>query len=167
MPDFFHVIMEDQDWCISIQIPNLHHESSADCERGRKVFLLKRGGCVAFVFVSFVIIVQRKVKSLLQGGAEWNWAVLFLMFRISGVTPHLGLGGFSIWIPTKIVIPHMGEIIIMWLFFWPSLTRDSVNNSGVIFSIIVTAWSWLQLFNYEKLSTNIHTITNKVLQYCR
>ena len=61
------------------------------------------------------------------------------MLRISGITPHLGLGGFSIWIPTKIVVTNMSEIVIMRLCVRPSLTRDP-GNCGVRFSHIVTTW---------------------------
>ena len=64
-------IVEHKQFCTLILSPSLHHESSADCERGRKVFLLNRGVCVAVVLVWFIIIVQREVESL-QRGAEWN-----------------------------------------------------------------------------------------------
>ena len=96
---------------------------------------MKRGVCVAVVLVNFPIIVQRKVKSL-QGAAEWDWAILAFMFRISGVAPHLGFRG-PIGIPTEVVISHVGEAVIMRLCVRPSLTRDSVN-CGVRFSCIVT-----------------------------
>ena len=75
MPDLFIVITEDKELCTHILSPSLHHESSADCERGREVFLLKRGMRVTVGLVNFVIIVQREVKGR-QRRTEWNWIVL-------------------------------------------------------------------------------------------
>ena len=66
-----------------------------------------------------------------------------LMFRISGIAPHLGFRG-PIGIPTEIVISHVGEIMIMRFCVRPPLTRDPVN-SGVCFSNIVTTWCRLLL----------------------
>ena len=135
MPLFFIVITEDKGPCICTLIPSLHHESSADCERGRKVILLKRGVCVAVVLVGFPIIVQREVKSL-QSGTEWNWAVLILNFWISGIAPQPV--SISNGIPTEVVISHIGEWVIMRCCVRPSLTRDPFT-SGVCFSNLVTA----------------------------
>ena len=108
------------------------------------VLTWEREACVRviFAFVSFPIFVLQKVESL-HRGAEWNWAVLELMFRISGETPHLGLGS-PVGIPTEVVISDMGELMIMGLCVWPSLTRDPVHSS-VGFSQIRTTWSWLLL----------------------
>ena len=114
MPDLSIVITESKEVWTCRACPGIHHESGADCERGREVSFLKRGVCVAVVLVWFLIIVQRKIKSL-QRGAEGNGAVLFFMFRISGVTLHLGLGSFSIGITTEIVISHVGETMIVRL----------------------------------------------------
>ena len=137
MPDFSHVIMEDQDWCISMQIPNLHHESSADCERGRVVPFLKRRVRVACVLVRFIITVQWEVNSL-RWGTKWDGAIVWLNFRISCKAPDLGLGD-SVEIPTEVVISHVGEIMVMRPSVRPSLTRDPVD-SGVCFSCIIATW---------------------------
>ena len=67
------VITEHKEVCILILSPSLHHESSADCERGRKVFLLYRGVREAVVLVGFLIALSsersRAFKGL-QSGSE-------------------------------------------------------------------------------------------------
>ena len=130
------VIQDDKESCTCILVPTLHHESRTYCERGRKVFFLERGMCVTVAVIRFIIIVRGEVKSL-QGSAKWNRAALIGNFRISGITPHLGLGG-SIGIPTEVVISHVGETVLMRLCVRPSLTWDSVN-CDVCFSNIVAA----------------------------
>ena len=139
MPDFSHVIMEDQDWCFSIQIPHLHHESSAYCERGWEIPFLKRGVRVAFVLVRFVITVQWEVNSP-RNRTKWDGAILWLNFRISGIAPDFGVGG-SIGIPTEVVISHISEMMIMRICVRPSLTRDPVNGD-IHCSHIVSTWGW-------------------------
>ena len=136
VPCLSFVIVKNKHARIYTVGPPLNHESSADCERGRKVFFPKWGVSVTLVLVSFPIIVQRKVESH-QRGAEGNWAIFSLNIRISGVAPHLGI---TIRIPTEVVISDMGELVIVWLCVWPSLTRDSVN-SRIRFSPIGTTWS--------------------------
>ena len=69
MPDFSSVIKEDKDpWTVSILGLSLYHESSTDCEGGRKVSLFKRGVCGAVVFVNFFYHCPRKS----QEPSEWG-----------------------------------------------------------------------------------------------
>ena len=71
VPDLLIVIKEKKEHCTLIFMPSLRHESRTDCERGRKVFLLKRSVRVPVVLVRFIIIVQREVESP-QRVAKWN-----------------------------------------------------------------------------------------------